>query len=373
MLPPGSDATAAPQGSSSIIPGLRVRLANPSIESIVGIQTAPAEARALSDNVSATARIEFNQNAMADIRSSVPGVVREVGVELGQLVEPGDVLFTLESAHVGTLQADRRGAREQLRTAELNLERQRELHAGAITSARQLELAERDVELAQSQLVSLEQSLRISGAAAGGRSGRFEITAPIGGSIIHRPGIVGSFAAESQSLATIVDTSTMWVLLNVPEWDAAALQLGQAVDVQVDGISGEEFSGTVSWIAAEVDSRTRIVDVRVELPNPDRLLRAGQFAQARIHLAGAETVITVPVASLQRIDDETAVFVRIEAGVFEPRVVEVVRADTHYAQVSGELSEGEDVVTIGAYLLKTELNRDSIGAGCCEVEGLGDE
>jgi len=74
---------------------------------------------------------------------------------------------------------------------------------------------------------------------------------------------------------------------------------------------------------------------------------------------------------VQRMDGSRVVFVRLGNGLYEPRVVTLGRSGEGVVQVRGELEPGQEIVTEGAYLLKTELMRDSIGAGCCEVEGPG--
>ena len=81
--------------------------------------------------------------------------------------------------------------------------------------------------------------------------------------------VVGGHTGGSASLATIADTSVMWVLVDVPERDVVALRMGQPVEVRVAGVPGRSFAGTLTWIASEVDERTRTVRARAELGNPD--------------------------------------------------------------------------------------------------------
>jgi cobalt-zinc-cadmium efflux system membrane fusion protein len=100
-------------------------------------------------------------------------------------------------------------------------------------------------------------------------------------------------------------------------------------------------------------------------------LRAGQFARATIVVASAEGAITVPLQAIQRVGDESVVFVRTAGGMYEPRVVRPGRSDGRRVQVEGEVHQDDAVVTTGAFLLRTELSRESIGAGCCDVEGPG--
>ena len=365
--PPGFAAEGAPS------PETRVQLRTPALERAAGIETVPAASVAIGAGVATTARIDFDRNTMADVRSPVPGIVREVLVDLGRQVAAGETLFTLESARVGDLQAHRGAARARVRTAGAHLARQKELHAGAIVPQRQVELARQELGAARAEVRSIDQSLLISGAARDGRTGAFAVTAPLAGTVIRRPALVGTFAGESDSLATVADTTAMWAVLDISEWEASAVRAGQPVEVVVDALPGRTFTGTVTWVAAEVDARTRTVAARAELPNPDGLLRAGQFARATIRLEPPQGATAVPIAAIQRVGDESVVFVRVEEGVFEPRTVIPGRSDGRRVQVEGALVPGDAVVTTGAFLLRTELARGSIGAGCCTVREPGGE
>ncbi len=368
MQPPGTAVSTGEGGSSAVAAGTRIRFRSTAVERAAGIETVPATTDTMGIGVETTARIDFDRNALAEVRSSVPGIVRDVSVDLGQTVAAGDALFTVESAHVGDLQARRSAARERVEVARANLSRQQGLREGAVVSQRQVELARQDAEAADAELRSIDQALRISGAPRGGRTGQFIVPAPIAGSLVRRPGMVGTFAGESESLATIADTTTMWALLDVPEWDASAVRSGQRVEVHVDGVPDRAFVGTVTWLASEVDPRTRTVATRAELENPDGLLRAGQFARGTVHLESPAGATTVPLVAVQRVGDASVVFVRTEEGVYEPRTVQPGRSDGRRVQIGGDVHAGDAVVTTGAFLLRTELSRDSIGAGCCEVE-----
>ncbi len=358
--PPGA---ASPGG---IRPGTRVRLRSPDLSKAAGIETVAATAATMGIGVEAMAHIEFNRNAMADIRSAVPGIVREVSVDLGEEVSKDDALFVLESVRVGDLQARRGASRERVGAARANLRRQQKLRKGNIASQREVELARQELEVAQAELRAIDQSLKLSGASRKGATGRFALRSPMSGVVVRRPAVVGSYAGEPDSLATVADTSTMWALLDVPEWDAVNVGVGQKAEVRVDGVAGRIFTATVTWIASEVDPRTRTVEARAEVPNPDGALRAGQFARASIRVAAPKSAATVPVVAVQQVDDESVVFVHTAPGVYEPRVVRPGRSNGRLVQVAGDVHEGDLVVTTGAFLLRTELSLDSLGKGCGE-------
>lgn len=353
-----------------------VRFRSPDVEPATGIQTIAAERGQTSTAVACTARIAFNADKVADIRTVVPGIVRRVRVELGARVERGDRLFDLESTRVGESQGTLLSARERVRVAQANLSRQRELRARDVVSARRVEVAERELASAQAEARTAAAILRMTGAAESTPSGRFVLSAPIAGTIVRRPAVIGVLATESVALATIVDTSVMWALCDVPESNASKVMLGQRVVVTIDGddadadADADAIQGTITWIAAEVDPRTRTVAARAEVQNPDGRLRANQFARARIETGAPRSAVLVPRSAVQRVGEREVVFVRTAQGVYEPRVVKR-HGDGERVPVKGRVQVGDAVVTTGAVLLRTEIMPGSIGAGCCDIEPPG--
>lgn len=356
----GSDPGA--QGGAA--PGTTIVFKGDDHEALIGVETVAAKSAQVGQTIEATGRIAYDQDRMADVRSLVPGLVSEVHAVLGATVEKDAVLFVLESAEVGREQGEARGARQRVATAKAHRDRQRQLHASGVISARQLELAEQELAQAQAELAGVRKSLDASGASA---AGQVVLRAPLAGTIVSRPGGLGTLAASDVSLATIVDTSRMWAMLDVPEDSASSVAVGQKVSVRIDGLRGPRSEGEVSWISPAVDPRTRTVTVRVELENASGLLRANQFARARIEVGAPQSAVVVPRDAIQRVGEESVVFVRIAQGVYEPRPVMVGLASADGVAVTGELAPGEHVVTTGAFTLKTELSPEAIGAGCCEA------
>jgi len=363
----------APPGSKSPGPsGTRIRFKSEETEARAGIESAPAGARGIGVGVQATARLAFDADRVAEIRSPTGGVVRDVLVDLGDAVRVGTPLVVLESAAVGDLRAQLAAAHERSRTAETDLGRQQELRTAGIASPRQEELAAQELETARSRVRATQAALRAAGASGEGDSGRHTVLSPIAGTLVRRPVVLGAAVSGADLLAMVVDTTAIWALLDVQEEDVGVVRIGQKVTVDVDGVSDRTFEGAITWIAAEIDRRTRTVMARAELDNADGLLRAHQFGRAVIEVAPAAERVTVPSESVQRLDDGAVVFVRTGNGVYEPRAVDVGRSAQGRVEVTGPVALGDMVVTTGAFLLKTELRRDAIGAGCCEVDGPGE-
>jgi cobalt-zinc-cadmium efflux system membrane fusion protein len=186
--------------------------------------------------------------------------------------------------------------------------------------------------------------------------------------VTKREAAVGRMVDLEEMLFEIVDTSSLWVEVDVPETELRRVAVGQTVTVIVDGLDDAERMGTLSYLAPEIDPHTRTVKGRVPLANPDGTLRANMFATARIAVTGSGTAVVVPRAAVQRAKTVHLVFVRLAEDVFEARRVVVGPGDADVIEVIGRVAPGDLVATEGSFLLKTETLKEGIGAGCCEAE-----
>lgn len=114
--------------------------------------------------------------------------------------------------------------------------------------------------------------------------------------------------------------------------------------------------------------RTRTAMARVRLGNADGALRANMFGRAQITVGGIEGVVTVPRAAVQRANGVDVVFVRLSGTQFTTRRVTTGARGDAWVEITQGVAAGEEVVTVGSFLLKTETLKGSIGAGCCEVK-----
>jgi cobalt-zinc-cadmium efflux system membrane fusion protein len=156
----------------------------------------------------------------------------------------------------------------------------------------------------------------------------------------------------------------MWAMLDVYEGDLARVEIGQDVLIRIDGLPGETFSGRIAWIGMTVDARTRTIPARVEVENLTGLLRANMFGRAEI-LVGEGEVVTVPREAVQWEGCCNVVFIRRSETIYEPRKVRLGYSTGRVYEVLHGLLPGDRIVTDGAFLLKTEILKESIGAGCC--------
>lgn len=159
--------------------------------------------------------------------------------------------------------------------------------------------------------------------------------------------------------------SRLWLVVHAFERDALRLRVGSTARVAFAALPGQPASGNVTQLGRRVDPSSRTVDVRIELENPDQLLRPGMSATALVPVGeSGESVVAVPVEALQRRPEGWCVFLPgAEEGVFEIRPVARGRELGGAVEVLSGLRAGERVVVDGAFLLRAEAERARGGAG----------
>lgn len=356
-------------------PGTLVRLASAETAREAGIETAPVEQRAVSETLEVVGRLTFDRNRHAAISARSEAVVTEVKVDVGDEVAAGQPLVVLTSSAVSADQARLKAARVRAETATRAAERERRLVTRGISARRSVEEAEQELAAARAEVSAAEAALGIAGSVIAGGEGRYSLTAPFKGVVVARSMSPGKTVATGEPLVEVADVSSLWAELDVPEAHAVEVQIGQKVTiVLVASNAPESFAGTITRVGAAVDPQTRSVPVRVQLTNPKGQLKAGAFVRATIAVGDEHEAVLVPSDAVQRAQGATFVFVQKSDTVFEPVAVELGAALPHAVEVKGaELAPGSKVATTGAFLLKTEILKESIGAGCCEEGGREEE
>lgn len=349
------------------------------------VKAEPVARRVLVPTFEVPGRVAFNAQAMARIGAPLAGRVSEFKARLGDAVRQGDALLVIESPDLGEAQSDYLQKRTALDAATAAVE------PAQVAYERGKQLYEQNQGIALSELQKREAELkaaraavRAAEAAAGGarnklslrgmddgaiesleKTGtltpRYVVRSPIDGRVIQCDVTLGQLVAPDKELALCVaDLARVWVLADVPEAEYGHLKEGAKADVTVAALPDERFEGAVKYIAPALDVASRTVQARVEAKNERGLLRPGMFARCRIAgpaAAMAEPVLAVPDDAVQRVEDESVVFVPVEGkeGEFAKREVKVGEPVGGWVPVREGLKEGEAVVTHGATILKAQL------------------
>ena len=349
--------------------GLKVRLASAETAREAGIETVIAQPRTYSPTLEVVGRIDFDQNRRAELSPRGEAVIRAVNADVGDAVTEGQPLIELASGAVGEDQARLSSARARLQTAKAALAREESLAKDGISPRKNVEAARSELAAAQAEHESALAALGAAGAAPESGRGRYVLSAPFAGTVVARDAVIGRTATTGQVLMQVADLSNMWAILEVPESDAALVQPGQKVTLHFDALKGEAREATIDRVGDSVDPQTRTVRVRVDLPNLGRHLKAGLFIRATIHVGEERQTLLLPSNAVQRAEGQPIVFVKEDEAIYIPVAVTLGASTRDAVEVIEGLTPGAEVVTVGAFLLKTEVLKDSIGAGCCEEGG----
>ncbi len=189
------------------------------------------------------------------------------------------------------------------------------------------------------------------------------ITSPIAGTIITRTITPGMVYEPGNEAYTISDLSSVWMVAAVNDAELAHLHMGEAVVVRSDAWPGRDFPGRVTLIGSTLDPTTRTVQVRATLRNPHGELKPQMFVNATINEANASSrdAILVPENALQEVNGVQVVFVTADGTHFAPRALKTAPAIDGQVEVTEGLRAGDHIAVAGAFLLKSDLLKGTIG------------
>jgi RND family efflux transporter MFP subunit len=188
------------------------------------------------------------------------------------------------------------------------------------------------------------------------------VHAPIDGTVLTSHATPGHAVEPGGELYTIADLDTVWGQVDVFEKDLARASVGARVSLAVAAYPGDRFPGEVTLVSSVMDEATRTVKVRVEVPNPRRRLRPGMFLAATIAEGAARERVAVPAPAIQEDGEGRYVFIAEGGGRFRQQAVAVGAQDSGYVEVESGLEPGVEVVTDGAFVLKSELLKSGFEA-----------
>lgn len=365
-----------------------------------GVKVADAQMWVLKPTFIAPARVGFNAEAMAHVGSPLRGRAVEIKVRQGDDVKKGDPLVIVESPELGQAQADfmlkrtaAQAAAPQVELAKASWDRAKGLleqsQGISLTDVQKREAeykaavaAQKSAESAASaaenglHLLGMDQKAIAELASSGEVMPRHTIRAAIDGKVVLRELTQGELVApERESLMVLADTTTLWVLADVPEARLMTVAVGAKVWVTIGTVSAaggagsRKFEGQVAFISPLVDPITRTAQVRIVIPSstPEGgTLRPGMFAQAEIVGGSPDGIesppqIAVPQEAVQTVEGGPAVFIPVagEPNTFQKRALTVGPTVGGLVPVFAGLVDGEKYVQAGSFILKAELAKGS--------------
>jgi len=328
-------------------------------------KTVHPEYKTRATAIETSGKAQFNEEQLVRVQAPSTGRVVEVLARPGEVVEPGQRLFLLDSPDLGQAKSDYAKAVADVERSQKALALARELFEARAIAQKEIRETENDWRKAVSERERAAARLRTLGvpteqfeaiANRADASTRITVTAPRSGVIVERNVTPGQVVAYGQSdtplnLFVVADLSTMWILADVYEPDVPKVRVGQTVSVTLPCCPGDRYEGRITYISDVVDKETRTVKVRAVVPNRGRALKAEMFVKAAI-ATGSSSVLTLPQSAVHRADGQTFVLVQKAKDDYERRPVRLGAEMNGSVEVLEGVTPDDLVVAQGSILLK---------------------
>ena len=315
-----------------------------------------------------------------DVYAKESGYVQKLLVDYGSRVKEGQLMATLEIPELeAQLQEDEaaiKNASDEVSRAQHQLKRYKAqykvLHLEytrlrgvfetqpGLVAQQEVDDAEgkdaaaaSEVDAAESALAAAESSLQLDKAKLIHDQtlyGYSRITAPFTGVVTQRYANLGtlmqagtSSSTQAMPLVRLSQDDLFRLVIPVPESSVPAVRLGDPVNVRVPAL-GRTFPGKVARFSGDVREDTRTMHTEVDVPNPDRVLVPGMYAEATLTLERKDNVLTVPLQAVNHEGTRTTVYVVDQAGEIEDQAVTLGLQTADVAEVESGLTDNELVV-----------------------------
>jgi len=183
------------------------------------------------------------------------------------------------------------------------------------------------------------------------------LTAASSGTVVEKSAVVGMRFDSGETLYRLADLSVVWIMAQFAERDLPSVRVGQQARISFRAAPGEEAEGRVAFVQPTLGLATRTATARIEMPNRDRQIRLGQYADVILEVRLTDLpVIAIPESAIIDSGSRRVAFVAKGDGTFEPRHLVLGRRGNGLVEIREGLSEGEQIVIAGNFLIDAESN-----------------
>jgi cobalt-zinc-cadmium efflux system membrane fusion protein len=311
-----------------------------------------------------TSTLNVTGTVSPDVSRTIPvisiasGRVIAIHTQIGAYVKKGQLLMEVQSTDISNAFDQYLKAVNDERLARTQDERAKILYEKGAIAKSQLEIADDSEQDARTDLTAAEQQLHFLGVDPAHPSLTAKVYSPATGVVIAQnvtnAAATGVTFAGSATAFTIADLSEVWIICDVYENDLPMVHVGQTADIRLNAYPDRVVTGTISEIDAILDPSIRTAKVRIQVPNPDHLMRIGMFATATFHGHRLEDHVSVPASAILHLHDRDWVYAPAAGGKFKRiGVVGGAMLPAGMQEVTSGLAVGQQVVTRALELQNT--------------------
>lgn len=328
---------------SSSVPGLATVSLMPDARQRMGLTLGTVDKRPMARTIRTSARITADETRLYRVTTKVEGWVDKLFVSVnGQAVRQGDPLLTIYSPQLVSAQQEYLSTLQAASTLSAGTGDAAEGAKSLMESARQrLQLW----DVSGEQIARLEKTHHVDKTLT--------LYSPAYGYVMEKNVLAGQKILAGEPLMVVADLSVVWGDADLYESDLPYVKTGMPMDLTFPYWPGKKFSGKVSFISPSLDKDTRTLKIRLEIPNPDSLLKLEMYAMANLNFPLGEKLVA-PESAIMRTGERNYAFRDSGDGKLVPVIVNVGLRSKGYYEIFSGLNEGDRVVTSANFLVDSE-------------------
>ena len=312
----------------------------------------------ITDELSLSGVVGFNDNNVVKIFPRSSGQVIESKVSLGDKVSKGQVLAVIHSADVAGNYNDLSSANADLSIAKRQMDNAESLYKNGISSEKEYNEAKQNYEKALAARNKVQSLITINGGGKTSAGGQYIVSAPIDGYIVEKKITTGAFIRPDMgdNLFTISDLKNVWVNANVYEADIVKIKEGYSVQVLPLSYPDKIFNGKIDKISQVLDPQSKAMKVRINLDNKDMLLKPDMFVKVLVNnTEEKDKAICIPSTALIPQEGKNYVVVYNNDSDLKIAQVDILKITGSKTFISSGVSIGERVITKNQILIFNQL------------------
>ena len=329
-----------------------------SMSKMVTIDT--AKTANMKDELTLSGEVSFDENTVVKVFPFTGGQVQAVKVSLGDRVHKGQVLALIRSADVAGNYSDLTSSKADVAISKRELQQAEYLYKNGISSERDYTEAKENYNKALASNNKVQQQIAINGGGNTNASGSLAVTAPRDGYIVERNITAGNFIRpdNNNAMFTISDMKDVWIKANVFESDIAKIKQGYTAKVTTLAYPDKFFMGKVDQVGSSLDPDTKVMTVRITLPNTGQLLKPEMFTNVLITNQDSAQAVSIPAAAIIFDSSKNYVVVYNSKCDLKVREVNVIKTVGTTTYISSGLKAGDKVISKNQLLLYNALAED---------------
>ncbi|GIX41878.1 MAG: PTS cellobiose transporter subunit IIB [Leptospiraceae bacterium] len=333
--------------SETSISDIQIKI-EPAIIQKIGLRTQPVIKKQVERKISLVGHIDYDERNIYIINSRINGWVEKLYAKYeGKYVKKGEPLLAIYSPELVSTQEEYLNLYKQYIIAKKTLGSSdstvKELYKTLLSARERLKLW----NISEYQIKQIEKQLKAQRL--------LYLSSPYNGFIIEKHVFEGQRIKEGMDLFKIANLSNVWVMAHIPEKDIPFVYLGQKAKVEITQIPGKTFTGKITYIYPYIESSTRDLNVRIEIPNPKFELKPGMYANIELFYKVPEPILIVPYSAVIQTGKRNIAFIHKGNGILEPRIVTTGITDgENWIEIKEGISENEAVVSSAQFLLDSE-------------------